>query len=92
MIERFAREVAGVEWGGAASDREVRLGRARSLAYNDLAADRQTVAAVQALEAILAHHAAGRPDAVVRVNDIQGGLVLYHPGRPDGEVLYGPQV
>lgn len=92
VIERFAREVAGVEWGDTATDRDVRLARARSLAYNDLSADRQTVAAVQALEAILTHQAAGRPDAVVRVNDARGGLVLYHPGRADGEVLYGPRV
>jgi D-galacturonate reductase len=92
VIERFAREVARVEWGGLAGDRPNRLRQARALAYNDLAADRQTVAAVQALEAILAHQAAGRPDAVVRVNDDRGGLVLYHPGSAGGEVLYGPRV
>jgi hypothetical protein len=92
VIERFAREVAAVEWGGAPAARDERLSRARSLAYNDLAADRQTVAAVQALEAILDHQAAGRPDAVVRVNDSRGGLVLYHPGSAAGEVLYGPRV
>ncbi len=40
---------------------------ARTLAYNDLSADRQTVAAVQAMEAILARHAAGTPNCVVDV-------------------------
>jgi hypothetical protein len=58
------------------------------LAYNDLASDRQTVATVQSLEAILAHHAAGEPDCVVRVNDEHGGLVLYRPGSSKAEVLY----
>ena len=40
----------------------------RALRYNDLAADRQVVAAVQAMEAILAHAAAGTPDGVARVS------------------------
>ena len=35
------------------------LDLARALAYNDLSADRQTVAVVQAMEAILARHVAG---------------------------------
>ena len=61
-------------------------------AYNELAADRQTVAAVQALEAILAHAANDEPDCVVRVNGVDGGLVLYRPGSSHAEVLYLPKV
>lgn len=80
VIERFVREVAFVEHGGPPAQRADRLRQARGLAYNDLAADHQTVAAVQALEAILAEAAAGRPDAVVRVDLAANSLVLQHPG------------
>ena len=91
-IEHFAREVAAVEFGGPAGERPQRLAQARSLAYNDLSADRQVVAAVQAMEAILARHAQGRPDCVARMNDPRGGLVLYAPGSEAAEVLYEPPV
>lgn len=66
VIERFAREVATVEFGGPVSERTQRLNSARQLAYADLSADRQVVAAVQAMEMILEQHAAGNPDCVVR--------------------------
>ncbi len=92
VIERFARELAHVEFGGDASGRAARLAEIQKLAYNDLAADRQTVAAVQALEAILDHAAKGVADCVVRVNDLHGGLVLYRPGGSEPEVLYAPEV
>ncbi|MDA0834484.1 MAG: Gfo/Idh/MocA family oxidoreductase [Planctomycetota bacterium] len=92
VLERFAREVAYVEYAGSKEDRSKRLAEMRKLNYNDLAADRQTVAAVQALEAILAHAADGEPDCVVRVNDEQGGLVLYRPGSQEPEVLYSGSV
>ncbi len=92
VIECFARELAYVEYGGDASGRATRLEEIRQLSYNDLAADRQTVAAVQALEAILAHAANGEPDCVVRVDGPHGGLVLYRPGSNEPEVLYGPRV
>ena len=92
VIERFVREVAEVEFGGPAADRERRLAKARQLQYNDIAADRQTVAAVQAMEAILAKHAAGTPNCVVNVNDEAGGLVLYSPGSSVPEVLYSGRV
>ena len=92
VIERFARELAYVEFGGDASGRSVRFAEIQKLAYNELAADRQTVAAVQALEAILAHAANGEPDCVVRLNGPDGGLVLYRPGCGEAEVLYGPSV
>lgn len=88
VIERFAREAARVEFGGPDSEREQRLASARTLTYNDLSADRQVVAAVQALEAILTRAANGEPDCVVRVNDEHGGLVLYRPGTAEHEVLY----
>ena len=92
VLERFAREVARVEWGGAAGERGTRLAEARRLGYNDLSADRQVVAAVQALEAILDHAAKGPPDGVVRVNDKAGGLALYLPGQAEPKVLYQPKV
>ncbi len=92
VIERFAREVGYVEFGGSSDGRTERLNEMRQLSYNDLSADRQTVAAVQALEAILDRHTAGEPDCVVRVNDSQGGLVLYRPGSSEFEVLYEPKV
>jgi len=87
-IERFVRELAYVEFGGSPADRTSRLEEICRLGYNDLSADRQTVAAVQALEAILERQAAGEPDCVVRVNDPKGGLVLYRPGSADPIVLY----
>lgn len=92
VIERFAREVAEVEFGGPASERDHRLKKARELSYNDLSADRQVVAAVEALEAILKEHANGNPDCVVRVNDRNGGLVLYRPGSTEPKVLYSGRV
>jgi predicted dehydrogenase len=92
VIERFVRELARVQFGGAAAERDQRLAAARQLAYNDLSADRQVVAAVQALEAILERAANGEPDCVVRVNDPQGGLVLYRPGRGEPQVLYSGRV
>ncbi len=91
-IERFACETAFVEFGGPVEKRTERLAQMQGLTYNDLTADRQTVAAVQALEAILARHHQGRPDCVVRVNDPRGGLVLYDPGSGNREVLYEPPV
>ncbi|HXY32857.1 MAG TPA: Gfo/Idh/MocA family oxidoreductase [Planctomycetaceae bacterium] len=87
-IERFVRELAYVEFGGSPADRTSRLEEICRLGYNDLSADRQTVAAVQALEVILERQAAGEPDCVVRVNDPKGGLVLYRPGSADPIVLY----
>jgi predicted dehydrogenase len=92
VIERFVRELAHVEFGGPPEERAARLSAARSLAYNDLSADRQVVAAVQALEAILARAARDEPDCVVRVNDPAGGLVLYRPADAAPEVLCAERV
>ncbi|HVW38687.1 MAG TPA: Gfo/Idh/MocA family oxidoreductase, partial [Pirellulales bacterium] len=91
VLERFAREVAAVEFGGAAHERAARLEEARTLDYNDISADRQTVAAVQAMEAILARHAAGTPNCVVEIDRPEGGLVLLEPGGGK-EVLYSGRV
>jgi predicted dehydrogenase len=88
VIERFVRELALVEFASSQIERSQRLKAARQLGYNDLSADRQVVAAVQSLEAILARAAAGEPDCVVRVNDPSGGLVLYRPGSSEADVLY----
>ncbi len=92
VLERFVREVAYVEFGGPPDGRIDRLGEMRKLNYNDLSADRQVVAAVQGLEAILAQHAQGHPDCVVRVNGPHGGLVLYRPAVKEPVVLYGEAV
>ncbi len=91
-ISRFAEEVAVVEFGGPVGERSSRLAATTALAYNDLSADRQTVAAVQAMEAILAKHAAGTPNCLVEVNGETGGLVLRSPGASVPEVLYAPRV
>jgi predicted dehydrogenase len=92
VLRRFFEEVAFVEWGGPAGERGGRLGQARGLAYNDLTADRPTVATVQALEAILDHDRRGQPGGVVTVNELPGGLVLQLPGLPEAEILYAPPV
>jgi predicted dehydrogenase len=92
VLERFVREVATVEFGGPSSERNKRLEAVRRLAYNDVSADRQVVAAVQAMEAILAKHAAGVPNCVVEIDHELGGLVLFAPGRKEPEVLYAGRV
>lgn len=92
VLERFVREVGFVEFAGSADSRDERLEQMRALHYNDVSADRQVVAAVQAMEAILTEHAAGNPDCVVKVNAEHGGLVLYRPGSSEPDVLYEPSV
>lgn len=91
IIGRFFEEVAYVEHGGPAGERAARLEEMRRLSYADLEADRATVATVQAMEAILAAHAAGRPGAVVKVNEPEG-LVMYVPGEATPVVLYPGRV
>jgi D-galacturonate reductase len=87
-IRRFFEEVAYVEYGGPSSSRDERLKRMRALAYNDISADRNTVAVVQALEAILARHAAGEPGSMVEVNGRDGGLVLKAVSQDQSAILY----
>ena len=86
VLERFARELAYVKFGGPATDRAKRLQEVQSLTYNDLSADWQTVAAVQALEAILERHAAGEPDCVVHIGKNRK-LSLYRPGQAQPVLL-----
>ena len=88
VLDRFARELAYLKFGGEPGEQSRRYAEIQSLDYNDLDADRQTVAAVQALEAILERHAAGEPDCVVRMGDANGNLVLYRPGKRDPVVLF----
>jgi predicted dehydrogenase len=92
VLDRFVREVATVEFGGPAGERDDRLATARKLDYNDIAADRQVVAAVQAMEAILARRVAGTPNCVVEVDHQLGGLVLLAPGKAEPELLYAKSV
>ncbi len=92
VIDRFVREVAMIESCSSSIERSHRLKAARQLNYNDLSADRQVVATVQSLEAILARAAAAEPDCIVRVNDVHGGLVLYRPGSSEPDVLYAGKV
>jgi predicted dehydrogenase len=92
VLERFVRELAYVRYGGPETRTAGRVAQIRALTYNDITADRQTVAAVQAMEAILARHAAGRPDCVVYADHAAGGLVLFAPGSQEPEVLYAGRV
>lgn len=92
VLDRFAREVAYVEYGGSRDQRDRRLREMRGLHYNDVTADRQVVAAVQALEAVLEQAARGVADSVVRLNTDQGGMVLYSPDLDQPRVLYEPAV
>lgn len=92
IIQRFFEEVAHVEFGGPPALRSERLQQMRALHYDDLAADRNTVAIVQAMEVILQEHAAGCPGSVVHVNAREGGLVLRRPGSAEAVVLYGGKV
>jgi predicted dehydrogenase len=92
ILRRFFEEVAFVEFGGPADERARRLEQTRALTYNDLSADRNTVAVVQALEAILEQHAQGRPGSLVEVNGSDGGLVLRLPRQLEPIVLYPGRV
>lgn len=91
VIERFFREVAFVEFG-ATGNRSERLNQTNALSYNDIRADRNTVAVVQALEAVLKAQADGHPDSVVKVNSPSPGLHLFRPGFIEPVTLYGRHV
>jgi D-galacturonate reductase len=92
VLRRFFEEVAFVEFGGPHDDRARRLEQIRGLAYNDLSADRNTVAVIQALEAILERHAQGEPGSIVEVNQSGGGLSLCAPQQGQSVVLYEGRV
>jgi D-galacturonate reductase len=91
VIERFFREVAFVEHGRTGT-RSERLQMVNQLSYNDIRADRNTVAVIQSLEAILAAQARGHPDAVVKVNAPSPGLHLFKPGFQIPDTLYSHRV
>ncbi len=91
-IRRFVEEISFVEFGGPAADRSSRLDALRRLDFSDLTADRQTVAAVQAMEAILDCHAAGKSNCIARADAASGELVLFEPGSENSTVLYGRRV
>jgi D-galacturonate reductase len=91
ILRRFFEEVAHVEHGGPPALRPARLQAMRELHYNDLAADRNCVAIVQAMEAILKRHADGDPGAIVEVNGERGGLVLI-ARKGESDVLYKNRV
>lgn len=92
IIQKFFEEVAFVEFGGPPAQRGQRLEAMRALHYNDVSADRNTVAIVQAMEALLARQAQGQPGCVVEVNGTRGGLVLLTPGKTETAVLYEGRV
>jgi predicted dehydrogenase len=88
VIRRFFEEVAFVEYGGPPALRSQRLEQMRALTYNDVSADRNVVAIVQAMEAILHQAARGQAGCIVHVNTPRGGLVLLTPGSAEPVVLY----
>ncbi len=88
IIQKFFEEVAYVEHAGPSDQRDERLAAMRALSYNDVGADRNTVAIVQAMEALLQRQAQGQPGCVVEVNGPRGGLALLAPGKADAAVLY----
>jgi predicted dehydrogenase len=92
IIERFFKEVAFVEYGGLPQGRAERLAQMRALTYNDITADRNCVAIVEALEALLTRAVAGAQGCVVKVNGPHGGLTLYEPGNAEPLVLYEGRV
>ncbi len=92
IIQKFFEEVAHVEFGGPPALRSERLAQMRALDYNDISADRNTVAIVQAMEALLARQARGQPGCLVEVNGPRGGLVLHMPGSNESAILYPGRV
>jgi predicted dehydrogenase len=92
IIAKFFEEVAYVEHAGPPALRAERLAAMRALTYNDVSADRNTVAIVQAMEALLDQQARGEPGGMVEVNGPRGGLVLTLPGKAEATVLYPGRV
>ncbi len=91
ILQRFVEEVAFVDFGGTQEGRSERFEQMRGLTYNDLSADRNTVAIVQALEALLKKHAESSPGCYVEVNG-EAGLVLHDPKVASAVILYEPRV
>src|SRR5262249_49724258 len=91
-LQRFFEEVAFVDFGGPSAERSERLEQVRAYPYNDLSADRNTVAVVQALEALLDLRAHGKPPDVVEVRSNSTGLVLHQCDTLHSVVLYRDRV
>jgi hypothetical protein len=91
-IRRAFEEIAFVKFGGPGAERVARVAQMNEYQYNDLSADRNVVAAVQALEALLLRYAAGAPGCFVSVNRPRLGLWLHEPGRAEPECLYAKAV
>lgn len=81
VIERFIRELSWLEFGGSTESRPERLQTINSLGYNDLSTDRQVVAAVHAMESILAAASSGNANGTVEI-DQSGHMTLHCPGQP----------
>ena len=92
IIQKFFEEIAYVEFAGPPALRSERLAQMRALNYNDVSADRNTVAIVQAMEALLQRQVQGQPGCLVEVNGPRGGLVLLTPGKTEAAVLYANRV
>ncbi len=86
-VTRFFAEVARAEFGGPPAARGARVAALRTLAYNDLGADGNTVAAVEALEAILAERVAGR---IAHATFDGADLLLWRQGHAEPQALGGP--
>ena len=88
VLTRFFEEVCEVEFNGPSNERGGRLAAIRRLGYNDLSADKQVVAAVQALEAILKQHAVGKPGGVVTFAGDCERAELRRPGSATVELVF----
>jgi D-galacturonate reductase len=88
VLTRFFEEVSEVEFTIPPKHRDKRLAQIRRLAYNDLSADKQVVAAVQSLEAILKHHAVSKPGGLVNVIGDCERAELWLPGSLAAEELF----
>ena len=92
VIHRFMEDLAHLEFGGPESRRQDRLMALREQPWCDLSAERNTVAIVQAMEAILKYHAAGLPGACAFINTPEGGITLKFPGSTEHQILYSKKV
>jgi len=92
VIERFFIECAMVNQAESVPGRNNVLSEIRRMGYAALEAERNVVAVVQSMEAILSSHAEGFPGGVVFVDDPLGGLVLRLPGSLPPVLLYQPMI
>jgi len=92
VINKFLEDLAHLEFGGPESQKINRLQSLRGQSWCDLSADRNTVAIVQAMEAILDCHAQGVPGACALINTPEGGISMKFPGSSEKRVLYSNRV